>query len=491
MNIRMMIALGLAATTAMACGGDDKEGGEPISHTTARQAISENTTSISARVSASLGFLENSALITRGLDLSNSGDCIVDDGTGADFDSGECSSTPIELDTDLSAPTSELTEILETRIFADANIEASTATSVTYLLQGDVVCDGGEQAPDQDCIDQVDAAQIRLVVTSPASGDVDVAIQVGPQRHNPLSLEFHQTSLAAEVDLGALKGAVEHITNGEADGFPDTFAGRIRGEIAANSANSVTATLSVLSAVSISGGDDVSLSIAASNPTLQVTADGGAQTLSAALDLGAMQLMGPMGSEEWDEELQDYVTVESQIFDLNVAGVSGSTTFSGATDTLSFTNLGLGSTPTTFKVDGQQVLSVLINNGATFSASIAETAAGTSIEVSPKFDLKAVMNFEAMGQDFDAWMNDTLSITLDGAAAPKLLIADGQTKVVEGQLSMSLLNAGNSVTVAANQCLLIAESEVLDPVDPLEPVEPVEPVTSGNPFDDMSAGACE
>src|SRR5690606_845143 len=104
---------------------------------TARQAISANTVEVATNISASLAFLENSNLVARGLELAPADDCPTPDGSGADFDTGECSSEPIEFDTDLSEQTEQLTQILENQVFADGNIESSSDTSVTYLLRGD------------------------------------------------------------------------------------------------------------------------------------------------------------------------------------------------------------------------------------------------------------------------------------------------------------------------------------------------------------------
>jgi len=487
MNLKLMMALGLTSVTIAACGGDDKEG-ESITHATARQAITSNTTEISTRVSASIRFLEQSDLLLRGLEFAPS-ECYAE-GSGADFDSGECVSEPFELDTDLSEPTSELTRILEEQVFAEGNIESSSGTSVTYLLRGDIVCGADEDSAD--CAAQVDDAQIRLVVTSPSPGDIDVAVQVGPQKANPVSFEFHQTSLAAEIDLGGIKSAVSHLQDGAAEGLPQTLEGRIRGEIRSNGAANVTATLSVLQAINVVS-DEITVSLAASNPTLQVTADGTAKTIDALADLGTLRVKGPFfgGDGYWDEELQDWIEEEPSEMDLSLAGASAQTTFSASTETLTFTNLGLGDATTTVKVDGQTILTIDLNkdDGRRFGATITETNGGAEIEVSPKFDLVAGLNFGNLSSgDYDEWMlNDTLRILLDGTS-PKIRMQDGEMEVLSGSVTLSLQNAGESITATAGQCISVeSDDDILLPEPGEDPLP--EPVSS-NPIADMTVGTC-
>ncbi|QED29475.1 hypothetical protein FRD01_20000 [Microvenator marinus] len=489
MNFRMMMALGLA-TTAIACGGDD-EGGEKVSHATARQAISANTVEVATNISASLAFLENSNLVARGLELAPADDCPTPDGSGADFDTGECSSEPIEFDTDLSEQTDQLTQILENQVFADGNIESSSDTSVTYLLRGDVTCAFGEEPAEQECIDQVDSLQLRLVVSSPAPGDYDVDVQVGPQRANPVSFEFHQDSLAAEVDFAGIKSALASIDTEAAAELPETFEGRVRGEIAVEGESKVAVTLAVVSAIDIAI-EDVAIKLAASNPTFQISADGVAETLTATADIGQLYVKGPFGvTEVYDENTGEWVSDESEakVMELTLGGASAQSVLSGADDQIELTNLGLGDSTTTVKIDGQEVLAVDLNanDGRRFGAVLTGSDDALTIEVSPKFELQAVMNFAGI-EDMPEWMaNDTLSIVLDGASAPKLALGE-QIEVLAGTLTMGLLNAGDSVSVDAGMCLTAPDDELIIEEPGVEPAPEPEPASS--PIAEMVVEAC-
>jgi len=499
MNLKLAL-MGLAITaSAAACGGDDKGDGESINAVTARQALTGNTEGVAAKVSSAIIFLESSDLANRGfhLGMGSATDCAValPDGSGADFDSGACSPDPVEpadLQVDLSEPAADLTQYLEEKIFADANIETSSDTQVTFLLRGSVVCgldfDG---APDQSCIDQVDSAQIRLKVTSPAAGDVDVAVLIGAQKHNPLSIEVHQSLIAAEIDLGGLKGAISELSGGEADpSLPTTMKGRIRGEVEALGANKARAAISVLTPIEVAGGD-YALSLGASSPALEVTADGTAKTLKALTNLGALRATVPYSTETYDDVTGDYSEV-SQVLDVAIAGLTAQFDFTGATDALALTGLGLGDSTSTIKIDGAQILGIDLNAdaGRKFSASIASAGDVTTIIVDPKFDLSMAMDFSSLtnNQDMPARaMADVLSVVLDGATPTLKFTGENSTfEVVSGNLEMSLKNAGDSITVAAGQCLS-TESDA--PVIDSSPEPTPEPVNEG-PFASMIAGEC-
>lgn len=500
-NVRLAL-MGLAMTGAVACGDDAKDGGEPITSVSARQALTANTQNVSAKLSAAINFLEQSELANRGFSMvAPQGDCVAVDGSGADFDGGECApSEPVEIDTDLSAPTDELTDYLETRIFADANIESSSDTSITYLLKGSVVCAPSDpiEMIDQGCVDSVDASEIRLKVTSPSEGDVDVALLVGPAKHNPLSIEVHSSMVAAELDLAGVKGAVLHLAGDEGvEDLPSTMEGRLRAEIEVLGAEKVRAAVSVLSKINVAGGD-YALSLGATSPAAEIVADGAAQTISASANLGAFNLMMPYSTEVYGDD--GSFTEITHVLDVALAGLSSSVAFQGGSDTVSFTNMGLGDATSTIKVDGSQVLGIDLNAdaGRAFAATIEALENGGTIKVSPKFDLKVAMDFSVLADDPDAdfptWaMGDVLQVTLDGTD-PTLEFSDAYEgmKLISGAMSMSLQNAGDSISVAAGQCLsgtVDEPSEPFDPTMPVEPVEPVEPTQEG-PFDSMVVGEC-
>jgi hypothetical protein len=502
-NLKVVL-MGLAITaSAAACGADDKGDGESINAVSARQALTGNTEGVASKVSKALLFLESSKLANRGFNLGIGSSVACDaapvDGSGADFDSGSCAdpSAPVEpasLDVDLSSQSADLTQYLEEKIFADANIETSSDTQVTFLLRGSVVCDADpfDGSADQGCIDQVDNAQVRLKVTSPAAGDVDVAVLIGAQKHNPLSIEVHQSLIAAEIDLAGIKGAITTLSNGELDpSLPTTMTGRIRGEVEVLGTDKARAAVSILSAINVSGGD-YAVTLAASSPAFEITADGTAKTLVALTNLGAMHATGPYTTETYDDVTGDFSEV-SQVLDIAIAGLSAQMDFAGSSDTLNLSNLGLGDATSVIKLDGAQLLGIDLNAdaGRKFAASIANVDDITTIIVDPKFDLKVAMDFSSLSnnQDMPAWaMGDILHVALDGTTPTLRFTCDSSTfEVVSGNLEMSLMTAGDSITVAAGQCLTV-ESNDAPVID--RGTEPApDPVAEG-PFASMIAGEC-
>ncbi len=500
MNLKMVL-MGLAITaSAAACGGDDKGDGESINAVSARQALTGNAEGVASKVSKAIIFLESSDLANRGfqLGLGSVETCVSgpsQDGSGADFDSGSCTaepSEPVDLQVDLSEPTAELTQYLEEKIFADANIETSSDTQVTFLLKGSVVCDPDfDGAPNQGCIDQVDNAQVRLKVTSPATGDVDVAVLIGAQKHNPLSIEVHQSLIAAEIDLAGIKGAIAQLSGGEVDpSLPTTMKGRIRGEIEALGADKARAAISVVTAIDVAGGD-YAVTLAASSPAFEVTADGTAKTITALTNLGALRATGPMTSESYDDATGDYSEI-SQVLDIAIAGLTAQFDFTAASDSLNLSGLGLGDSTSTVNLDGAQILGIDLNAdaGRKFSATIAADGDSTTVIVDPKFDLSVAMDFSSLAdnQDMPAWtMGDVLKVVLNGTTPTLKFTGDNSVfEVVSGNLVMSLKNAGDSITATAGQCISIESDEpVVD--SSLEP--PTEPANEG-PFSGMTAGEC-
>src|SRR5690606_23218047 len=106
----------------------------------------------------------------------------------------------------------ELVRELRERILIPANLESETSTSATYRLGPDVLCEadevptfGGSSGPpryDERCVERANRLQLRLRLTSPREGDVDVTVQLGQERNEPFVLELHRRSLGLRMDLG-------------------------------------------------------------------------------------------------------------------------------------------------------------------------------------------------------------------------------------------------------------------------------------------------
>jgi hypothetical protein len=128
-----------------------------------------------------------------------------------------------EMRTELEDGIRELVAELSERIFNEENVETSDDTSVTYLLGPDDLCSASESEtlqsdgsvvvtegePDPECVDDVTRAAIRLRVTSPSEGNVDVTVIMTEQRFEPVVFELHQERLAVTADLDQLTSSIE------------------------------------------------------------------------------------------------------------------------------------------------------------------------------------------------------------------------------------------------------------------------------------------
>jgi hypothetical protein len=531
------IAAGLLATTAVAACGPDTKQGEPVdvTHQSASQSISDNTLSVSASLAASLEMLDDSQIFAAGVDAAAgaTSDASLD---CADFNDTDGCAVPepepeLDLDATINQGSQAMVDMLRDHVFVDANIETEAQTEITYLLRGDVLCpalegevgSGGGAVPidgsapledgtstddvpvdtettlDSSCVEQLDSAEIRLRVTSPLPGDIDVAVLVGPQRYNPASFQFHQTMLAAELDLAGLKASIEHLATVAGDDsleLPAVMAGRIRAELSADSDRAVTGTFSVLTPVDIQH-PELSLQLAAASPASSLTIDGTRKRIEAESNLGALDLDVLMRtySESVDEMGNFTETVEEDRIGVALAGMTGSMAFDVGTETVTMTGLGLGNGAATLDYNGAQIVSVDLNknDGRTFDATISQASSDdVQIAVSPLFDLQVGLslgNAPELAADADpAMLDDTLTVLLAGDPNPVILLGASGLEVLRGTFSMGLTNEGSLIEVQAGQCLRSIGDEPT-PIDGTgtEPTEPTEPA---GPFDGLEAGSC-
>ena len=510
-----ILTVGVACASLSACGPNNKGEEElaQVDHKTAKQAITGNTNQIATKLSTTISFLNDSSLFSYGVENTlrpsvevcavGPTDPVTGEPTTTDCTTEEPAPEPAEIDVTVDDEAQELTSYLETHIFTDANVESEDGTSVTYLLKGSEVCAVDGEPTDPGCVQQVDDAEIRLVVTSPVEGDVDVDVLVGPSKSNPFSFEIHSDLLAAEADLGGIKASAQHLESvtGETLDLPQTMQGRVRAQLQILGPEKASAAFSVLQAVKVADGG-YSFSVGVSQPALSVTADGAAQTIQAVTNVGAIDGSLPITSYEYDSTTGTE-TESSYQLGFHIGGITSDSLLDAANELLTLTGVGLGQTTTTFSVDGDEVIAIDLNaaDGRAFDATIKE-GANDSVEfqVSPKFDLSVALQFAAaagkIGDIADWMMDDVLSIKLDGTN-PTVRASDGGLEVVDGTLTLSLQNAGITHTVDAGMCLLDSADTVIVDGGSDEPVEPgTEPVTpteepETNPLEELEVGACQ
>jgi hypothetical protein len=510
MQMKMILALGFTVSMAAACGED----AEPVDAQTTRQAITQNVDNIAGTLRDSAQFLEQSDLFGQGYGrVAVSGaseDCVSTPDGEFDCTSSEEPAEPFDSAM-VDAPAAELVEFLTTRVFIDANVENATETEVTFLLRGQNVCAGLAAEDFAQCKTTLDNAQLRVKVSAPAAGDLDMALLVGESRAKPVVFNLWKKKLAAEVDLAATRAALVSLAGAAGEPAPElpaTMSGKFKGSLEALGAKKLRASFAVSQAIQVSDGADTDIQIAVASPAMQAVVDGDSKTLTVAVDWKSIQIKAPMTTQVWDDEVPvdpndpnaGFQPSEprdvSHLLEVALGGISGTSVLDGAADSFSFQNLGLGDATTTVKVDGVSVFALDLNKdaGRRLSALLSEAGGDTKLELDPKLDLEMTFSFAQLadkeGIDYEPWMdNDTLSIIADGAAKPTLLLGD-KLKVLAGKLTLKSSARAQVLEVNANQCLIDAGDEPTLCADGAEFCADPAPGES-EPFPGLSAGACE
>jgi len=416
----------------------------PFDRVEASQAALRNTEQALQGLSNAAGFLEDSAVLPKAF------------GSGSDH---------LQFKGGLDKGIDQLGKFLKERVFVEGNLESEGNASATYFMKPAVVCD----PRDSGCTDFFTKNQIRLLVTSPAEGDVDVALLYSDNRFNPLTFHLYRNSLGLAVDLAASAETVRGIS-GDQGSVPYQLAGAVLFELVKNAEIDYSFRVSVVEdiAVSVTKDDQAfAFGLAATMPTWEARANGKSKTLTLTENVGRLSGKLPLSSfvdSAFNLGLDDPAPANDPI-DLLLAGLTGSVTLDGAQDHLRLGNLGLGGV-TSYVKHGQDVLfGVDLNaqNGRTFDVDVSLASdSSTVVQVSPVFDLSLRLAFSSIANSVQGLpsylLDDTLRIKLSGDAHPTIKGLGGAgdgVQVVTGQLQlMSAAAPATDVTVAAGQCLV-------------------------------------
>jgi hypothetical protein len=319
------------ALLVLVASGCSSSSGAPFDRVAATEAALQNTSGTLHGTANSSGFLEESTVVPKVAG----------------------SSEHLHFKDSADKSTDELTKTLRERVFADGNFESGDDTSATFLLRPSVVCDRA----DTSCSDFFTKNPIRLRLTSPAEGDVDVAFLYGEQRYNPLTFHLYRTSLGLTVDLGASAQTAKAI-GGDQVTLPDQLQGSLLFEVAKNAELDYSFRTSIESDVSVSwtkDGKPYAFGVTATHPTWEARANGNTRTLTLTENVGHVTAKLPLSSfidSVFNLGLDDGATDDP--VDMLLAGITGSVTLDAA-DHLHVSGLGLGNAMTYVK-RGQDVL---------------------------------------------------------------------------------------------------------------------------------------
>jgi hypothetical protein len=436
---------------------------------------------------------------------------------------GECPPPPEGADVDMRSQARDLEKKLADRVFNEANVESADSSKVVYHLSSELMCPeeiaepGAAPERDPDCVKLFTDLAVRLVVTVPAEGDLDIEVQIGDAR--PGSLQLHAAKVAAVLDLAGIKAAAAAIadTLGKTVAIPSTCSGRIELALTKLSDTEYRGTVSILEAVQIvhqpaTDPEHLALQLAPATDAIAFTLDGAQKRALASVAFGAidaeeaLDLFDPRDEETCTVDQTGAETCESVQGDprtgmlaLHLAGLTGEAQLSVDQDQLTLTNLSLGESTSTVKYDGSQILAVDLNAaaGRKLDLTITESDSGPIVKVKPSFELAVA---HAMGvlqneyPDMPAWaIEGLLGIKLDGAAEPAVRFLkngdvtctpdgvcdepapSGLLEVLAGTLTLSATNQ-QSVVVQAASCLVESDTETSD---------------DSHPWTELAAGSCQ
>jgi hypothetical protein len=305
-------------------------------------------------------------------------DCEPEEVTVADLQEGR---------EDAKEAIDELVDTLREKIFTDANLESEDAESATYLLGANVLCENddsesiptpggapppvGEDAPDADCVEQAQKLQIRLRLTAPSDGDIDVELLLSASRRNPATLELHDDHVGLVVDLGEVKATLDAL--GEDTGELEAMSGTLALEILRYAALDYGLRFSVRTPLHVGllhdDGQPINVNLAANVPTAELRLDGNARQVTGTYNLGSLKVVAPLDAFRDDDEDLAAVPPSPGVpspapapeptdvpwtgtIEAFLAGIDGSVTLDGSADELDLVNLGFGDASSTVKHDG-------------------------------------------------------------------------------------------------------------------------------------------
>jgi hypothetical protein len=366
---------------------------------------------------------------------------------------------------------------LRERILTAQNLESQSDDEAIYLLRADPTCralpvDGdppGVIPPlDTGCADDLTRLAVRVALRADGDGG-RLTILIGPERLELSQFVVHSDLIAVEVDLPKAYAATQAIEQALGTESPtptrfEALSGRLRLALQKLGDKKVVGSFSVLQAIAVatldsSGAVGPDVRLAATNPTLSVTADGVNQTLAVNVNLGALDVLGdwdPMGIAPPNRDLH-----------VGIGGIYGQATFTEAMDAIVATGVGVGAS----KVDvrGATIFDLGLNpnDARKFDVRLSLDAAGRAqAEITPRFDLAMGFHLGRVASEYTSpppshLLDEVYGVKLDNGGAAATVVAmpatssfGGGVKIAAGTLTISSTAAPSSpVVVPAGRCL--------------------------------------
>jgi len=435
----------------------------------------------------------------------------------------------------LKAEVDEMVDWLQDNVFVQA--ESSDETTVTYRL-GTALCDelvdgscgSRPDVPDSgydeydeyddclspeeredaiaDCEEFLEEVPLRLRVTAPAEGAVDVTLLGGAAELETMTLLVHQDSLAYEVNLANTRDALQLVLDavaeeeGEAQ-LPDVLQGVVRFGLSVEGEQQVKVTSTIVSTVKVEmtvEGEAYSVSLAPS--TMELTANGVAKSMAVAFDLGAFDLSLPFQAvvdAAWEEqgrepepweygeegEGEDSGAAEAPVapgqLKIHLDGLTASSNVVDANEAeeMNITGFGLGSAASWIKLNEAVLFSLDLNPDLARKLDLTitpelqpaseddyEDEYLPKIAVQPGLDLSLLFKLQQVVDSFPEdffppeVLDETWNLLLDGSDQPTLRFLDEETdtrafglEMIAGKLTLGSTALDEPVVIEQGMCL--------------------------------------
>ena len=351
---------------------------------------------------------------------------------------------------------------LRERIFTEANVEETKGSSTTFRITGEDLCTDGSAPAAPSCVAEVDKYELRIRATNKGNDGLELELLFGPNRAEPLSLSFTDVRVGMIVDLGGVKGTVNHLS--PQTELPRVMVGRVELALSSKGPKDVEFQTSVLDALSVewdtaAGAHAFSTAKVSPLTETKVWQKDGANWARVALNLGTTEIRAPYSGTKAELSGKQYVA--------SLSGLSYSMEAQEGSEALTLAHLGLGEAQSYMAVGDHKLATVDLNalSGRHFDLHVSKGADGLPVlSVLPEFDLSVFTDMEpvyeyAEGEqpidDFRKSFNVRLSGGVPGVRAVPANTSTGfpgGLQVVSGELSVAVNDS--RVTVPASKCLV-------------------------------------
>ena len=404
----------------------------------------------------------------------------------------------------------ELSAYLAESVFIDEQITDETETSITYELDGSDLCSGLDEimplfeapspepgdhvdaffldlqnlytigdfdtSPDAEprrgfdgderrrCVRTVDAAQLRLHVTSPTPDEFRIALSSGDDRHQPLEWIASRTRSLVDIDISDTADAfgdarrradIDGSAPAEGDDSSPTssestdWSGRLQWSFQVGPQQRTTTRLRSIRPLRFHT-DGTRLDVAAGAPLFEQRIDATNQEATTAYHIDSLNFALAV-DDGTEPPTQAAITVEELRFEAELTGDDD--------DLWQGQQIGLGQ-PLVINVDERPALSIDRQTPGTerFDATLRSTQDGAELQLQRGTEWSVAFQFDELIDDDSVlnWLaDDTWTIQLSDQTETTVAMRDlFVLEVVDGSLDWHSTAIDTSLSVASGECLM-------------------------------------